>query len=57
MPVNFHGNPACYRELWGIYPSAAAADAGKSSIAPAVKENAGGSGHSATLAQALKENF
>jgi hypothetical protein len=57
VPVNFHGNPACYRELWGIYPSAAAADAGKAAIAPAVKENAGGTGHSATLAQALKENF
>ena len=57
VPVNFHGNPACYRELWGTYPSAAAAEAGKAGIAPAVKENAGGSGHSATFAQALKENF
>ncbi len=57
VPVNYHGNPACYRELWGIYPSASAAEAGKTAVAPAVKENAGGSGRSATLAQALKENF
>jgi hypothetical protein len=57
VPVNFHGNPACFRELWGIYPSAGAAEAGRSTIAPSVKENAGNSGHAATLAQSLKENF
>jgi hypothetical protein len=57
VPVNFHGNPACFRELWGLYPNAAAAEAGRSTIATEVKANAGNSGHASPIAQALKENF